>query len=83
MSTSIITSIIAQKDNRKLILSEAIRWGIDHEEIAIKEYSKAQPNVKIKKCGLVVSPQWPWLGCSPDSIVLEDGICVGCTDSSV
>ena len=23
--------------------------------------------------GLVISPKWPFLGCSPDGIVLENG----------
>ena len=24
--------------------------------------------------GLVISPKWPFLGCSPDGIVLENGV---------
>ena len=32
----------------------------------------------MKKCGLVIPPQWPWLGCSPDGIIFEGGELVGC-----
>lgn len=35
-------------------------------------------NVEIKNIGLVVSPSWPFPGCSPDGIVLENGVPVGC-----
>lgn len=35
-------------------------------------------NVEIKNIGLVVSPRWPFPGCSPDGIVLENGVPVGC-----
>ncbi len=37
-------------------------------------------DAEITKCGLVVSPQWLWLGCSPDGIILKNSIPVGCIE---
>lgn len=34
----------------------------------------------MRSCGFVVSPKWPWLGCSPDGIIMKDGIVVGCLE---
>ena len=34
-------------------------------------------NVEIKNIGLVVSPKWPFLRCSADGIVLENGVPIG------
>ena len=31
----------------------------------------------VGNCGFVVSPKWPWLGCSPDGIITKDDIVVG------
>ena len=33
--------------------------------------------MQIKNIVLVVSPKWPFLGCSPDGIVLENGVPIG------
>ena len=34
----------------------------------------------IKKCGFIINPQWPWLGCSPDGIVFKNEMAVGCIE---
>ena len=31
----------------------------------------------VKTCGFMISPIWPWLGCSPDGIIFESDIPVG------
>ena len=49
-------------------ISEACKWGIEHEEDAIKKYAQQQ-NVTVTKCGFFINPKWPWLGCSPDGII--------------
>ena len=35
---------------------------------------------KIVKCGFVINPSFPWLGCSPDGLVVEDGSITGCIE---
>ena len=57
----------------------ALRWGIEHEDIAIQQYSETNMHI-VKKCGFVISPTWPWLGCSPDGIIFENDIPVGCLE---
>ncbi|CAB3989579.1 Transposon Tf2-6 poly [Paramuricea clavata] len=32
----------------------------------------------LRSGGLVLSPKWPWLGCSPDGVVVKGGVPVGC-----
>ena len=44
--------------------------GIDKEAVAIAKY-EACSGVAVKKCGLVISPKWPWLGCSPDGLIMD------------
>ena len=49
--------------------------------MAIDEYSLLFPDQTVEKCGFVTSPQWPWLGCSPDGIVMKDNFPVGCIEA--
>ena len=60
-------------------MQAALRWGIDPEDIAIQQYSETNMHI-VKKCGFVISPTWPWLGCSPDGIIFENDIPVGCLE---
>ncbi|PFX12061.1 hypothetical protein AWC38_SpisGene24040 [Stylophora pistillata] len=54
--------------------SDATKWDCDHEKQALKEYEQVMQskheNFHIKEYGLVVSPQYPHLGASPDSMSL-------------
>lgn len=36
--------------------------------------------MSVRSCWLVVSPKWPWLGCSPDGVVVKGGVPVGCVE---
>ena len=58
----------------------AIRWGVDHEDVArqdyIKEMSSSHTNFKCTNAGLVVNPLYPHLGASPDGFVQCD-CCAG------
>ena len=54
----------------------AIRWGVDHEDLArqdyIKEMSTAHINFKCVNAGLMVNHLYPHLGASPDGFVQCD-----------
>lgn len=51
----------------------AIKWGIDKEDEARRQYteemSACHQNFYCKPCGLVVNPLYPHLGASPDGII--------------
>ena len=60
-----------------------LQWGLNNEENATlkcKDQVENKENVVIKSCGLVVSPKWPWLGCSPDGVLLQCEECIGCLE---
>jgi hypothetical protein len=49
------------------------RWGIGHESAARRKYAiehqKKHSSIKVVQCGLLVSPEFPHLGASPDGLV--------------
>lgn len=53
--------------------SDATRFGTEHESVARGIY-ESKSGATVHKCGLVVPPLMPWLGCSPDGIVEQNGI---------
>ena len=75
-------SLVDAITNKKMknSMPASLRWGIDNEDVAIRKYLEIVDGLDVKKCGLVVSPKWPWLGCSPDGIVFEDIVPVGCIE---
>ena len=50
-----------------------MRYGLQSEPKAILKYEE-QSNTVVCKSGLWVNPNYPFLGCSPDGIVGEDGL---------
>ena len=50
-----------------------MRYGLKSEPKAILKYEE-QSNTVVCKSGLWVNPNYPFLGCSPDGIVGEDGL---------
>lgn len=54
-------------------VSKATQWGCSHEAIARDHYKSVQcgrhQSFSLKSCGLVLNPDWPHLGASPDGIV--------------
>lgn len=77
--SSLVKSITDRSTKGGTSMPAALRWGIEHEDIAIKQYSETNMHI-VKKCGFVISPTWPWLGCSPDGIIFENDIPVGCLE---
>ncbi|KAH6948494.1 hypothetical protein HPB50_024895 [Hyalomma asiaticum] len=55
----------------KEISSEAIRYGKDHECVALRQLEN-ECNVVVKQCGLFVDQENPFLGASPDGLIGED-----------
>lgn len=53
----------------------AVRWGVDHEKIAIAEYERKSGN-KVRETGLWLYPDG-YLAASPDGLIYEDGKLVG------
>ncbi|XP_024859127.1 uncharacterized protein LOC112450070 [Kryptolebias marmoratus] len=63
---------IMHYDNKDLSGINAIKWGRDNEPTARKSYTKAMKahhqNFNVALCGLVVHPEHPHLGASPDGV---------------
>ena len=77
--TSLIKSIL--NEHKKASTSASVQWGVDNETNTILKYqNELQNKVTVANCGLVVSPKSPWLGCSPDGIVMNEGVAVGCVE---
>ena len=53
--------------------SASCKYGIEHENIARKEYaqrmSKVHTNFEIAETGLIIEPLYPFMGASPDAVV--------------
>lgn len=55
------------------VTTAAMEYGKSNEETAINEFKKIL-NVDIKKCGIFVDKEYPYLGATPDGIINSDGI---------
>ncbi|WP_375657443.1 lambda exonuclease family protein, partial [Bartonella sp. CM120XJJH] len=53
--------------------TEDMRWGIEHEEDALREYSFIY-DADITKCGFIQHPTIQMAGASPDGLIGEDGL---------
>ena len=81
--TSLLKSITEKTMPNTSRMPASLKWGLDNEKNAPEKYLEClekKENVEIKNIGLVVSPKWPFLGCSPDGIVLENGVPIGCIE---
>ena len=68
-------SLLLDKCNanpKPFIGNEATRWGNHYEDIAIEKYSELKSK-EVLSFGLLIHPDYPWLGGSPDGIT-TDGI---------
>jgi putative phage-type endonuclease len=57
---------------KPFIGNEATRWGSFYEDVAIEKYSEIYDK-KVLSFGLLIHPEYSWIGGSPDGIT-EDGI---------
>ena len=53
--------------SQRVLKAKAILWGKSNERVAIAAFQKAS-GVNIHGCGLLVDPNHPFLGASPDGI---------------
>ena len=80
---SLVKSITGKTMPNTSRMLASLKWGLDKKKNAHEKYLGClgkKENVEIKNIGLVVSPRWPLLGCSPDGIVLENGVPIGCIE---
>ncbi|KAJ4944639.1 hypothetical protein JOQ06_013182 [Pogonophryne albipinna] len=53
--------------------TEATRWGLQNEDTAIKSYLVAMQDhhedINVAASGLILNPELPWIGASPDGVV--------------
>ena len=80
--TTLVKLILQKSMNKGRNTPAQLKWGLENENVAIGEYLKQHyllPTA-IESCGLVVNPKYPWLGCSPDGIVVENGSPAGCIE---
>ncbi|WP_375681648.1 lambda exonuclease family protein, partial [Bartonella sp. AP60NXGY] len=53
--------------------TEDMRWGIEHEDDALREYGFIH-DANITKCGFIQHPTIEMAGASPDGLIGEDGL---------
>ena len=61
---------LAQRIIRGTRQTALMKRGLDLETGALKDYATLK-NTNIRRCGLVVHPDAPWLGASPDGLVYD------------
>ena len=71
--TTSCASLVTRIRYLTVLNSAAIRFGVSNEQTAIKAL-ELELGVKIKRCGLFIDPEIPYLGASPDGIIEPDGI---------
>lgn len=67
-----VESIVAEMLYPKDVKTAATRYGRDNESLAAEKYQKVH-GTNVKKVGLIVSEQQPWLCASLDGVVFENG----------
>ena len=60
--------------NKKKFITASTKWGIDHEQSAIKkfyaEHVSKHTDLKIEKSGLFIFYERPYIACSPDGFIV-------------
>ena len=64
--------------------NKATKWGLQKEKVALKQYvtmrRETHTNLVLEESGLCISTQYPFLGASPDSLVICDCCDKGCVE---
>lgn len=71
-STSLVKKIVYGSN----VNTKAVKWGCENESVAVAEYTKLckqkHSNVKVISSGFYINKQYPYLGSSPDGIIVCD-----------
>lgn len=73
---NLMNILVAERDSgraRESFTSNAMLWGIEHEDEAREEY-EVQTGELVDLVGFVLHPDIPFLGASPDGLVGKDGL---------
>lgn len=85
LTASLFGQVVKRKDHtpchnlvktvlyHKEINCEGVAFGRVHEKTAILKYEEKTGN-KVEVCGLFLSPEYPFLGASPDGLVGKEGL---------
>lgn len=73
---NLMNILVAERDSgraRESFTSNAMLWGIEHEDEAREEY-EVQTGELVDLVGFMLHPDIPFLGASPDGLVGQDGL---------
>ena len=73
---TLMNILVAERDSgraRESFTSNAMLWGIEHEDEAREEY-EVQTGELVDLVGFMLHPDIPFLGASPDGLVGQDGL---------
>lgn len=71
--TTLCANLVKRILYRDNVSTKAMEYGKAHESAVIKIYEQ-EKSVKVKRCGLFIDPQHPFLCTSPDGLIGEDGL---------
>ena len=78
---SISDAFARSRDGRKIATTAPMQWGKENEKVALQCYEEQMSSdCCISDSSLVINPRWPWLGASPDGLVVQDGEIVGAVE---
>lgn len=72
-STTLCANLVKRIIYSEKISVKAMEYGNANEPVAVKEY-EVQKGVAVKRCGMFVDPEYPFLCTSPDGLIGEDGL---------
>ena len=73
---TIYPKTIVNKITKPSQINASCQWGIENEQKGLIKYHEYKDEINkhvalCSACGLVVNLMWPWLGASPDALILD------------
>lgn len=72
-ATTFCSPLVKSLLSANYIRSASMDWGKNHEAKALEDLEKFA-KIKIKKCGLFLNEEYPFLGATPDGLVGDSGL---------
>lgn len=68
-----ILETIQKSKSGKVLNTASLQCGKD--KVALSQYmeSHSPPEFSVMACGIIINPKLPWLGASPDGLLIENG----------